>query len=143
VSLSQQFIHILFANQRSSFYVPSDVLNSHEAKMDIEIKLTYTFIDHNILEIKGQTILYSYTEAIYANLVYNNRDEKLLYTLLTYGGLRCAEDDRPRLPQLYIYRFKKRNINLTNYTIHPIFSECVHLRIFYKQFASIFARSEL
>jgi len=47
--------------------------------MQVEIKLTYTFIDHNILEIKKQTTLYLYTEVIYANLLYNNRDEKLLY----------------------------------------------------------------
>lgn len=61
-----------------------DILNSHDhAKIYIkinyiciEIKLTYIFIDHST-GVK-RTILYLYAEAISVNLVYNNRDEKLL-----------------------------------------------------------------
>lgn len=62
-----------------------DILNSHDhAKIYIkinyiciEIKLTYIFMDHNT-RVKRLTILYLYAEAISVDLVYNNRDEKLL-----------------------------------------------------------------
>lgn len=40
-------------------------------------KITCTFIGYNI-GVKRSTILYLYIEAIYVDLVYNNRDEKLL-----------------------------------------------------------------
>lgn len=54
----------------------------YHAKMHtyIEIKLTCIFMDHNT-GVK-RTILYLYTEAIYVDLVYNNRDEKLLPHIL-------------------------------------------------------------
>lgn len=94
-----------------------DILNSrNRAKMHvIEIKLTYTFIDHGI-EVKRRTILYLYTEVIYVDLVCNNRDEKLLPHLCrvkTCGG-------RPPSPSA-IYRIYRLEENVKFHRLYRLY----------------------